>query len=336
MKTYTVGILGATGLVGKEILNILLQRQFPVGKLRLLASKRSAGSVQSFGSESITVEEATPTCFAGIDILFASAGGAVSRTFAEAAVAQGCVIIDNTSAFRMQEDVPLVVPEVNAHALKRHKGLIANPNCSTAQLVVVLKPLHEKFELKRVVVFTYQAVSGAGHQAVQELYMQSEQVLGGQEPTPQILPAPIAFNLVPFIGNFLDNGYTDEEMKMTHETRKILEADIPTTATCIRVPVANGHSESVTLEFAQPVRPAEIREVLRHTPGVVVQDDVANRHFPAPRNISGQDPVYVGRIREDVSHPNGANLWIVADNLRKGAALNAVQIAESLIAQQLL
>ena len=166
--------------------------------------------------------------------------------------------------------------------------------------------------------------------------MQSEQVLGGQEPTPQILPAPIAFNLVPFIGNFLDNGYTDEEMKMTHETRKILEADIPTTATCIRVPVANGHSESVTLEFAQPVRPAEIREVLRHTPGVVVQDDVANRHFPAPRNISGQDPVYVGRIREDVSHPNGANLWIVADNLRKGAALNAVQIAESLIAQQLL
>lgn len=336
MKTYTVGVLGATGLVGKEILNILLQRQFPVGQLRLLASKRSAGSIQSFGAESITVEEATATCFAGIDILFASAGGAVSRAFAQAAVDQGCIMIDNTSAFRMQDDVPLVVPEVNAHALKRHKGLIANPNCSTAQLVVVLKPLHEKFTLKRVIVSTYQAVSGAGHQAVEELYMQSEQVLAGQEPTPQILPAPIAFNLVPFIGNFLDNGYTDEEMKMTHETHKILEADIPTTATCIRVPVANGHSESVTLEFAQPVSPAEIREVLRHTPGVVVQDDVENHHFPAPRNISGQDPVYVGRIREDVSHPNGANLWIVADNLRKGAALNAVQIAESLIAQHLL
>ncbi len=336
MKTYTVGVLGATGLVGKEILNILLQRQFPVANLRLLASKRSAGSVQSFGNQSITVEEATPTCFEGIDILFASAGGSVSKTFAHAAVAQGCVVIDNTSAFRMQNDVPLVVPEVNAHALQQHKGLIANPNCSTAQLVVVLKPLHEKFGLKRVVVSTYQAVSGAGHQAVQELYMQSEQALGGQTPVAQILPAPIAFNLIPFIGSFLDNGYTDEEMKMTHETRKILEADVPTSATCIRVPVANGHSESVNVEFAQPVSPEAVREVLRHTPGVVIQDDLEHRHFPAPRNISGQDPVYVGRIREDVSHPNGVNLWIVADNLRKGAALNAVQIAESLVAQQLL
>lgn len=336
MKKYTVGVLGATGLVGKEILNILLERQFPVEKMRLLASKRSAGSVQSFGTESITVEEATPTCFEGIDILFASAGGSVSKTFAQAAIDQGCIMIDNTSAFRMQEDVPLVVPEVNAHALKNHKGLIANPNCSTAQLVVVLKPLHEKFGLKRVTVSTYQAVSGAGHQAVQELYMQSEQVLAGQDPVAQILPAPIAFNLVPFIGNFLENGYTDEEMKMTHETRKILEADVPTSATCIRVPVANGHSESVNLEFEQPVSPDAIREVLRHTPGVVVQDDVANGHFPAPRAISGQDPVYVGRIREDVSHERAANLWIVADNLRKGAALNAVQIAESLITQQLL
>ena len=336
MKKYTVGVLGATGLVGKEILNILLERQFPVEKMRLLASKRSAGSVQSFGTESITVEEATPTCFEGIDILFASAGGSVSKTFAQAAIDQGCIMIDNTSAFRMQEDVPLVVPEVNAHALKNHKGLIANPNCSTAQLVVVLKPLHEKFGLKRVTVSTYQAVSGAGHQAVQELYMQSEQVLAGQDPVAQILPAPIAFNLVPFIGSFLENGYTDEEMKMTHETRKILEADVPTSATCIRVPVANGHSESVNLEFEQPVSPDAIREVLRHTPGVVVQDDVANGHFPAPRAISGQDPVYVGRIREDVSHERAANLWIGADNLRKGAALNAVQIAESLITQQLL
>lgn len=336
MKKYTVGVLGATGLVGKEILNILLERQFPVEKMRLLASKRSAGSVQSFGTESITVEEATPTCFEGIDILFASAGGSVSKTFAQAAIDQGCIMIDNTSAFRMQEDVPLVVPEVNAHALKNHKGLIANPNCSTAQLVVVLKPLHEKFGLKRVTVSTYQAVSGAGHQAVQELYMQSEQVLAGQDPVAQILPAPIAFNLVPFIGSFLENGYTDEEMKMTHETRKILEADVPTSATCIRVPVANGHSESVNLEFEQPVSPDAIREVLRHTPGVVVQDDVANGYFPAPRAISGQDPVYVGRIREDVSHERAANLWIVADNLRKGAALNAVQIAESLITQQLL
>ena len=342
-KAYNVGILGATGLVCKEILNILQSRKFPVKSMRLLASKRSAGSVQSFGSESLTVEEAHDTAFKGIDILFASAGGAVSRAFAHKAVEQGCVVIDNTSAFRMDDNVPLVVPEVNAHALKNHKGLIANPNCSTAQLVVVLKPLHEKFGLKRVVVSTYQAVSGAGHQAVQELYMQSEQVLAGQMPTAQILPSSIAFNLVPFIGNFLDgenhpaeDGYTDEEMKMTHETRKILEADVPTSATCIRVPVANGHSESVNLEFAQPVSAEDIREVLQHQPGVVVQDNVQEQHFPIPRDVSGSDPVYVGRIRGDVSHPHGANIWIVADNLRKGAALNAVQIAESLVTQQLI
>lgn len=335
-KKYTVGILGATGLVGREIMNTLLQREFPIETLIPLASARSVGTVQSFGSASLTVQLAEPSAFENIDILFASAGGSVSKALAPEAVKRNCVVIDNTSAFRMQDDVPLVVPEVNAHALKDHKGLIANPNCSTAQLVVALQPLHKAFGIKRVVVSTYQAVSGAGNRAVSELYMQSEQVLHGQEALPQVLARPIAFNLIPFIGNFLDNGYTDEEMKMTHEVRKIMEADIPTCATCIRVPVANGHSESVNIEFSQPVSPEQVRNALINAPGVTVRDDLQQLQFPMPKEISGTDPVYVGRIREDVSHPCGINLWVVADNLRKGAALNAVQIAESLIHQGLL
>lgn len=336
MKQYNVGILGATGLVGREILNLLLARHFPVREMIPLASARSAGTVQTFGDKSITVQEATPMAFKDIDILFASAGGSISRAFVPTAVKSGCVVIDNTSAFRMDPDVPLVVPEVNAHALKYHKGVIANPNCSTAQLVVALNPLHQAFTIKRLVVSTYQAVSGAGNQAVSELYMQSEQILSGQKAHAQVLPEPIAFNVIPYIGSFLDNGYTDEEMKMTNEVAKIMEADIPTCATCVRVPVANGHSESVNIEFAQPVSPAAVREVLASAPGIVVQDDTRERFFPMPQMISGTDPVYVGRIRRDVSHPCGINMWVVADNLRKGAALNAIQIAESLIVQDLL
>lgn len=336
MKKYVVGILGATGLVGREISKILLERGFPVKKMLLLASQRSAGTIQSFGSESLSILEAEPNSFDGIDILFSSAGGAISRELVPEAVKRGCVVIDNTSAFRMDQDVPLVVPEVNAHALKRHKGLIANPNCSTAQLVVALKPLHDAFTLKRLVVSTYQAVSGAGNKAVEELYMQSEQVLSGQRASPHVFTAPIAFNVIPYIGNFLENGYTDEEMKMTHEVHKIMEADIPTCATCIRVPVANGHSESVNAEFSRPVSPAEARQVLSRAQGLEIRDNIKLKHFPYPQDIAGSDPVYVGRIRADVSHPNGLNFWVVADNLRKGAALNAVQIAESLIAQKLL
>lgn len=336
MKKYVVGILGATGLVGREIVSTLLARNFPVERLVPLASSRSAGSVQTFGDQSVTVLEATAESFKGIDILFASAGGSISRVLAPLAVKAGCVVIDNTSAFRMDSNVPLVVPEVNAHALKSHQGLIANPNCSTAQLVVALKPLHDAFTIKRLVVSTYQAVSGAGNKAVEELHMQSEQVLSGQQAHPQVLPMPIAFNVIPFIGSFTENGYTDEEMKMTNEVRKIMEAEIPTCATCIRVPVANGHSESVNIEFAQPVSPEQAREVLESAPGLVVRDDVQMRHFPMPLEISGSDPVYVGRIRRDVSHPCGLNLWVVADNLRKGAALNAIQIAESMIGQGIL
>lgn len=336
MKKYRVGILGATGLVGKEIVNTLYQRRFPVSELIPLASARSAGTIQTFGHDSLTVRQAEPDAFKGMDLVFASAGGSVSKALAHEAVQRGCIVIDNTSAFRMDDSVPLVVPEVNSQTLKNHQGLIANPNCSTAQLVVVLKPLHDAFGIRRVVVSTYQAVSGAGNRAVEELYMQSEQVLAGQEAAPQVLPQQIAFNLIPFIGNFLDNGYTDEEMKMTHEVKKIMGADIPTVATCIRVPVANGHSESVNIEFEQPVSPEAAREVLLKAPGLVVQDDPQQRLFPSPQAISGSDPVYVGRIRQDVSHPRALNLWVVGDNLRKGAALNAIQIAESLIAQALI
>jgi len=336
VKKYTVGILGATGLVGREIIGILLKRHFPIEKVVLLASARSAGSVQSVGDQSVTVQEVTPEAFDEIDILFSSAGGNVSREWVPQAVAHNCVVIDNTSAFRMEENVPLVVPEVNAEALKKHQGLIANPNCSTAQLVVALQPLHQAFEIQRLVVSTYQAVSGAGNQAVQELYMQTEQALSGQQVIPQVLPKTIAFNLIPFIGSFLESGYTDEEMKMTHEVHKIMGSEIPTCATCIRVPVANGHSESVNIEFKQPVTVEQVHETLKRAPGIVIQDDLQLRHFPTPQDISGTDPVYVGRVRQDVSHPNGINLWVVADNLRKGAALNAVQIAESLIEQDLL
>lgn len=334
--TYTVGILGSTGLVGREIMKILLQRSFPIQKLVPLASSRSAGAVQSFGDQSLTVVKAEPAAFDGLDIVFASAGGSISRELAPEAVKRGCIVIDNTSAFRMDDNVPLVVPEVNADHLDKHQGLIANPNCSTAQLVVALKPLHDAFKIKRVVVSTYQAVSGAGNKAVSELYMQSEQVLAGQQATPQVLPNPIAFNVIPHIGNFLDNGYTDEEMKMTNEVNKIMGATIPTCATCIRVPVANGHSESVNVEFEQPVSPRQAHEVLSQMPGLVVRDDPTMKHFPYPQDISGQDPVYVGRIREDVSHPNALNFWVVADNLRKGAALNAIQIAEAMVARGLI
>ncbi len=330
-KKYTVGILGATGLVGREMIKTLLERKFPVAKWVPLASARSAGTVVSVGKQHLPVQIAEPEAFKGIDFLFSSAGGSVSKALVPAAVEQGCIVIDNTSAFRMQDWVPLVVPEVNAEALRNHKGLIANPNCSTAQLVVVLKPLHDAFGIKRIVCSTYQAVSGAGNQAIEELYTQSEQVLSGQPALPQVLPYPIAFNVIPFIGDFEPNGYTNEEMKMTHEVAKIMGEAIPTTATCVRVPVANGHSESVNIEFSRPVSPQEARLVLQEAPLITIRDDRQLRHFPYPLDVSGTDSVYVGRIREDVSHPHGLNLWIVADNLRKGAALNAVQIAEKMV-----
>lgn len=336
MKTYRVAILGATGVVGREFLKILSQRKFPLKELKLLASQRSAGTIISYEGDTLLAQLAEPNAFKNIDIVLASAGSGVSRELVPHALESGCVVIDNTSAFRMQSDVPLVVPEVNSEHLLKHKGLIANPNCSTAQLVVVLKPLHDAFTIKRVVVSTYQAVSGAGNKAVEELYMQAEQSLNGQPPLVQVLPYPIAFNVIPFIGDFEPNGYTNEEMKMTYEVAKIMDADIKVSATCIRVPVMNCHSESVNIEFAQPVNIDAVKDVLFASPSIIVKDEILTREFPFPLECNGQDEVYVGRIREDVSHPCGINLWIVADNLRKGAALNAIQIAEKMSEMNLL
>jgi aspartate-semialdehyde dehydrogenase len=337
MSGFHVAILGATGAVGQEMLRTLFARDFPVRELTLLASARSAGQTVSHGGRSWTVQEATPEAFRGIDILLSSAGGEVSEALAPAAVAAGCVVIDNTSAFRMREDVPLVVPEVNAHALDSHHGIIANPNCSTAPLVVVLNALRQLSPLVRVVVSTYQSVSGAGKEAMDELRDQTAAVLAGGEALPQHIRHPIAFNLVPAIDAFTPNGYTKEELKVTNESRKILEdPHLRVTATAVRVPVMVCHSESVNVEFAGPVSPEAAREALSGALGVTLMDDPATHTYPRPRELAGTDDTYVGRIREDVSHPHGLNLWLVSDNLRKGAALNAVQIAEALVARGLL
>lgn len=335
--TYNVAILGATGVVGTELLKTLIERRFPIKSIKMLASARSAGTTVSHGGQHYTIEEATPEAFEGVDLVLASAGASVSEALAHHAVAAGAVVIDNTSAFRMREDVPLVVPEVNAHDLKWHQGIIANPNCSTAQLVVVLHALRQLAPIKRVVVSTYQSVSGAGKEAMEELRQQTEAVLKGEAAKPEHIKHPIAFNLVPAIDVFLDNGYTKEEMKMTQESRKILgDADFALTATAVRVPVMVGHSEAVNVEFDRPVTAEAALARLSETEGVVVMDDPQNHVYPRPLETAGTDPVYVGRVRGDVSHPHGLNLWVVADNLRKGAALNAVQIAESLVAQGLL
>ena len=315
--SYNVAILGATGVVGQEMLKTLLTRNFPIKSLKLLASKRSAGTTVTHGGREYVIEEATPDAFAGVDLVLASAGASVSAELAPHAVAAGAVVVDNTSHFRMHEGVPLVVPEVNATALAEHRGVIANPNCSTAQLVVVLHALRQLAPIKRVVVSTYQSVSGAGKEAMEELRAQTEGVLKGEAPKPEHIKHPIAFNLVPAIDVFLDNGYTKEEMKMTLETRKILgEPDFALSATAVRVPVMVGHSEAVNVEFERPVTPEEAKKALEATDGVVVMDDPANHVYPRPLETAGTDPVYVGRLRGDVSHPNGLNLWVVADNLR--------------------
>jgi aspartate-semialdehyde dehydrogenase len=334
---YNVAILGATGVVGQEMLKTLKTRNFPVKTLKLLASKRSAGTQVTHDGQVYTIEEATPDAFEGVDLVLASAGASVSAELAPHAVKAGAVVVDNTSHYRMDENCPLVVPEVNAHDLKWHKGIIANPNCSTAQLVVVLDVLRQLAPIKRVVVSTYQSVSGAGKEAMEELRTQTEGALKGEAPRPEHIKHPIAFNLVPAIDVFVENGYTKEEMKMTNETRKILgDAAFKLTATAVRVPVMVGHSEAVNVEFERPVSPEAARAALEKAAGVVVMDDPANHVYPRPLETAGTDPVYVGRIRGDVSCENGLNLWVVADNLRKGAALNAVQIAESLVAQGLL
>lgn len=331
-KTYNVAIVGATGLVGQEFIKILQQRKFPVANLRLLASDRSTGRRMLFEGTEITVEETIATSFKGIDIALFSAGVEVSTYFAPIAAKAGAVVIDNSAAWRMVEDVPLVVPEVNPEDAFKHKGIIANPNCSTIQMVVALYPLHKVSPIKRIIVDTYQSVSGTGAAAMEELSAQTRLVLEGKAVVPHVYHHQIAFNLLPEIDVFLDNGYSKEEWKMVNETRKIMHApDIAISATCVRVPVYIGHSEAIHVEFTSRITAEEARRILANAPGVVVLDDPAVSLYPHPWMAAGQDPVFVGRIREDNSHPNGLAMWVVADNLRKGAALNAIQIAELLI-----
>jgi aspartate-semialdehyde dehydrogenase len=338
MKEYTVAVVGATGAVGNEMISTLEQRKFPVKKLKLLASSRSIGKTIPFRGEEIEVEELTENSFKGVDIGLFSPGGSVSLKFAPIAAASGCVVIDNTSAFRMGEDIPLVVPEVNEHAIKDYKkrGIIANPNCSTIQMVVVLKPLHDAAKIKRVVVSTYQAVSGTGKKAIHELEQQVLAIYGNKKIETNVYPYQIAFNCLPQIDSFIENGYTKEEMKMVNETKKILEDDnIAVTATTVRVPVFYGHSESVNVEFEKAITPDEARKILRKAPGVIVIDDPSKKLYPLAIDAAGKDDTFVGRIRTDESIAHGLNMWIVADNIRKGAALNAVQIAEVLIKKYL-
>lgn len=337
MAGLCVAIMGATGAVGEEILKTLETRNFPISTLKLLSSPRSAGSKVLFRGRLHTVEVATAESFQGVDIVLASAGGSVSKEFAPAAVAAGAVVIDNTSAYRMDPSVPLVVPEVNADALDGHNGIIANPNCSTAQMMVALAPIHRKAGIRRLVISTYQSVSGTGNKAIEECLQQSRDILAGKKPQAKVYPHQIAFNVIPHIDVFEDNGYTKEEMKMVNETRKILgDESIAITATTVRVPVLRGHSEAINVEMVNPISPDEVRELLRNAPGVVVVDDVANCHYPTPVYSEGRDDTFVGRIRQDISNPKAIEMWVVSDNLRKGAALNAVQIAEELVRRGLV
>ncbi|HJX69659.1 MAG TPA: aspartate-semialdehyde dehydrogenase [Dehalococcoidia bacterium] len=332
MKGYNVAIVGATGLVGQEFIKVLEQRHFPMASIHLYASDRSVGKKLKANRQEIEVKETTGGSFRGIDIALFSAGADISRHFSPIAAKAGAVVVDNSAAFRMEPDVPLVVPEVNPEDIKDHHGIIANPNCSTIQMVVALYPLHKVNPIQRLTVSTYQSVSGTGAAAMEELTTQSRLILEGRDAIPQVYHYQIAFNLFPEIDVFLDDGYTKEEWKMVNETRKIMHApEIAISATCVRVPVYIGHSEAVQVEFTHPMSPEEAREILAQAPGVEVIDDPRAGLYPYPWLAAGKDEVFVGRIRKDVSHPKGLVLWIVADNLRKGAALNAVQIAEEMI-----
>ena len=332
MKGTNVAIVGATGMVGQEFIKVLEQRSFPMTSVRLYASDRSHGRKMKVRGEELEVKETTPDSFKGIDIALFSAGADISKQFSPIAARTGAVVIDNSTAFRMDPEVPLVVPEVNPEDIKKHKGIIANPNCSTIQMVVVLFPLHKVNPIKRITVATYQSVSGTGLAAVDELIGQSKLVLDGKKAAPKVYPYQIAFSVLPEIDVFLENGYTKEEWKMVEETHKIMHAPgIAVSATCVRVPVVIGHSEAVQVEFSRPMSPTEAKSILSKAPGVTVMDDPSKRVYPYPVMVAGQDDVYVGRLRKDASHPNGLVLWIVGDNIRKGAALNAVQIAEKLV-----
>src|SRR5881409_3743753 len=331
-SAYTVAVVGATGAVGAEMIAILAERKFPVGVLQPLASYRSAGERVTFHDQELVVRELTQDSFEGLDIALFSAGADISREYAPIAAKAGAVVIDNSSAWRMGKDVPLVVPEVNRADIANHKGIIANPYCSTVQMVVALKPLHDRARIRRIVVTTFQSVSGTGKEAMDELIDECKDLLSFRQPQPTVYPFQIAFNCLPHIDEFLPSGYTKEEMKLVHETRKIMgDQSIQITATTVRVPVYVGHSESVNIETERKLTADEARAILSEAPGVLLYDDPVHKVYPMPIDVAGKDEVFVGRIREDESIPNGLNLWVVADNLRKGAALNAVQIAELLV-----
>jgi aspartate-semialdehyde dehydrogenase len=331
-EKYVVAVVGATGAVGNEMIAVLEERDFPLDSIRLFASERSEGIRLKFKGQEIPVETLKEDSFQGIDIALFSAGAERSKIWAPIAAKSGCVVIDNSSQWRMDPEVPLVVPEVNPHDLKWHKGIIANPNCSTIQMVVALKPIHDVAKIKRVVVTTFQSVSGTGKKAMDELLQQTVDLLNFKEIKIQVYPHQIAFNVLPHIDKFLENGYTKEEMKMVNETKKIMgDPSIKVTATTVRVPVFRGHSESVNIETERKLTTQEVREILSKAPGIVVIDNPEKNEYPLPIYASGRDEVFVGRIREDESIENGINMWVVSDNLRKGAALNAVQIAEELI-----
>jgi len=328
---YVVAVVGATGAVGTEMIAVLEERKFPVARLVPLASARSAGGTVTFEGNEVPIEVLTKDSFIGVDIALFSAGADLSREFAPIAVKAGAVVIDNSAAWRMTPEVPLVVPEVNAHDIQWHKGIIANPNCSTIQMVVALKPLHDEVRIKRIVVTTFQSVSGTGKDAMDELMTECQDLLSFKSASPKVYPYQIAFNCLPQIDDFLPSGYTKEEMKMVHETRKIMgDQSIHVTATTVRVPVYVGHSEAVNIETERKLSANDARAILSTAPGVLLYDDPAHKIYPMPLEVAGTDEVYVGRVREDESIANGLNLWVVADNLRKGAALNAVQIAEHL------
>lgn len=330
----SLAVVGATGAVGRIVLDQLVSRAFPYRKLKLLASARSVGSIVRVGNQAHTVELLEPAAMKGVDLVIASTPDEVAATFVPWAVDAGAVVIDESGYWRMKPDVPLVVPEVNPDAALHHRGIIASPNCSTTQMVVALAPLHREARVRRIVVSTYQATSGAGLGGTSELRASTEAALVGQATTPDVFRHPIAFNLIPQIGSEKEQGYTSEEMKMVYETRKIMgDNDILVCPTCVRVPVAIGHSESILVEFAKPISLDRAKELFASAPGITLIDDLAAGEYPMPRNCAGHDDVFVGRVRKDLSNPNGLAFWCVSDNLRKGAATNAVQIAELLVRQ---
>ncbi len=332
MKNYNVAVVGATGVVGQEMIKMLEKRKFPVAGLKLLASQRSIGKTGKFHGKEIEIEELKENSFKGIKIALFSAGSEISKKFAPIASKEGSFVIDNSSAWRMDRDVPLVVPEVNEHILSKEKKIIANPNCSTIQMVVVLNPIHQIAKIKRIVVSTYQAVSGAGKEAMLELQNQKDADITDKKIENKVFPYQIAYNVIPHIDVFMEDGYTREEIKMVKETQKIMnDGSIKVTATCVRVPVFRGHSESVNIETEKKISPEEVKNILAESCGIIVWDDVAKLKYPVPLYCANKEETFVGRIRSDTSVENGLNLWIVSDNLLKGAALNAVQIAECLI-----